>query len=203
MKIICVGLNYPHHAEEIGMERSAAPVLFLKPDTALLRDNAPFYVPDWACQFDYECELTVRISKQGRCVAAEYAHRYYDAVGLGIDFTARDLQRELVSQGRPWELCKAFDNSAALSSFIPLAQLPPLPELNFRLWLNGEERQRGNAGNMIHCVDQLVAYASRFFTLRIGDVLMTGTPPGVGPVAEGDHIRAELEARTLLDFDIK
>lgn len=203
MKIICVGLNYPRHAGEIGMHEDENPVIFMKPDTALLRDNMPFYVPDWAERFDYETELVFRISRLGRHIEERFASRYYDAVGLGIDFTARDLQDSLRAKGQPWEICKAFDYSAAISKFIPLSELPPVSDLTFSLKVNGEERQVGKAGNMIHSVDKVVAYVSRFFSLRIGDLIFTGTPTGVGPVKEGDHLEGELCGQKLLDFKIK
>ncbi len=203
MKIICVGLNYPRHADEIGMRPAADPVIFMKPDTALLRDNSPFYVPDWAERFDYETELVFRISRLGRHIEERFAHRYYDAVGLGIDFTARDTQQRLMAEGRPWEICKAFDYSAAISKFIPLSELPPVPELRFGLEVNGQKRQEGVAGQMLHSIDAIIAYASRFFSLRIGDIIFTGTPTGVGPVKEGDRLTATLEGRTMLDFLIK
>lgn len=203
MKIICAGLNYPRHADEIGMSEGSEPVLFMKPDTALLRNNDPFFVPDWAGQFDYEAELVVRISRLGRHIEERFAHRYYDTVALGIDFTARDLQQKLVAEGRPWEICKAFDYSAAISKFIPLDQLPPVSQIDFSLSLNGEERQHGVAGQMIHSIDKLISCASRYFSLRIGDLIFTGTPKGVGPVKEGDRITGELCGQRLLDFQIK
>lgn len=203
MKIICVGLNYPRHADEIGMHEGEDPVIFMKPDTALLRDNMPFYVPDWAERFDYETELVFRISRLGRHIEERFASRYYDAVGLGIDFTARDTQEALVAKGRPWEICKGFDYSAAISKFIPLSELPPVSDLTFSLKVNGEERQVGKAADMIHSVDKVIAYVSRFFSLRIGDLIYTGTPTGVGPVKEGDRLEGELCGRKLLDFKIK
>ena len=204
MKIICVGLNYPRHADEIGMRPvDAEPTIFLKPDTALLRNNDPFYIPDWAERFDYEAELVFRISRLGRHIDERFAHRYYDAVGLGIDFTARDLQERLVKEGRPWETCKAFDYSAAISRFIPLAELPPVADLRYDLAINGEVRQRGVANQMIFSIDKIIAYVSQFFSLRMGDLIFTGTPTGVGPVREGDRLTATLEGQTMLDFEIK
>ncbi len=204
MKIICVGLNYPRHADEIAMRPAdAEPTIFLKPDTALLRNNDPFYIPDWAQRFDYECELVFRICRLGRHIEKRFAHRYYDAVGLGIDFTARDLQDRLVKDGRPWEVCKAFDYSAAISSFIPLSELPPIPDIHFSLDINGERRQEATANQMIFSIDDIIAYVSQFFSLRMGDLIYTGTPTGVGPVKEGDRLVASLEGRTLLDFEIK
>ncbi len=203
MKIICVGLNYPRHADEIGMTTTADPVIFMKPDTALLRENMPFYIPDWAEQFDYETELVFRISRLGRHIEERFANRYYDAVGLGIDFTARDLQRKLTADGKPWEICKSFDYSAAISKFIPLNELPETDKLTFSLKVNGEERQHGVSGDMIHSIDKVIAYVSRYFSLRIGDLIFTGTPVGVGPVHEGDRLEGELCGRKLLDFEIR
>lgn len=203
MKIICVGLNYPRHADEIGMKAESAPVVFLKPDTALLRDNMPFYVPDWASRFDFETELVFRISRLGRHIEEQFASRYYDSVGLGIDFTARDLQHELASKGQPWEICKAFDYSAAVSKLMPLTDLPPVKDMTFSLKVNGEERQKASASEMLHSIDSIISYVSRFFSLRIGDLIFTGTPTGVGPVKEGDRLEAELCGHKLLDFDIK
>ena len=204
MKIICVGLNYPSHADEIGMRPAdAEPTIFLKPDTALLRNNDPFYIPDWANRFDYETQLVFRISRLGRHIDERFAHRYYDAVGIGIDFTARDLQDRLVREGRPWEICKAFDYSAAISPFIPLAELPPVADLHFCLTVNGEKRQETAASQMIFSIDRIIAHVSRYFSLRMGDLIFTGTPTGVGPVSEGDRLTATLEGRTMLDFEIK
>lgn len=204
MKIICVGLNYPRHANEIGMTPSdAEPTIFLKPDTALLRNNDPFYIPDWAQRFDFETELVFRISRLGRHIEERFAHRYYDAVGLGIDFTARDLQDKLVKEGRPWEICKGFDYSAAISQMVPLADLPPVANLHFSLDINGERRQEATANQMIFPVDKIISYVSQFFSLRMGDLIFTGTPTGVGPVKEGDRLIGTLEGRTLLNFEIK
>lgn len=203
MKIICVGLNYPSHAGEIGMAEGSDPVVFMKPDTALLRDNMPFYVPDWASRFDYEAELVFRISRLGRHIEERFANRYYDAVGLGIDFTARDLQGELTAKGRPWEICKAFDYSAAVSKLIPLSELPPVRDLKFSLKVNGEVRQSASAAEMTHSIDRIISYVSQFFSLRIGDLIFTGTPTGVGPVKEGDRLEGELCGQKLLDFRIK
>ena len=207
MKIFCAGLNYPNHANEIGMKRPDEPVIFMKPDTAILRDNQPFYIPEWASRFDYEVELVFRICRMGRHIDPKFAHRYYDAVALGIDFTARDLQENLVANGRPWELCKAFDYSAAISPFVPLDEFKHLfpngAGLHFSLDVNGERRQTGCSADMLFHVDEIIAYVSRFCSLRIGDLIYTGTPVGVGPVSEGDHLVGQLEGRILLDFAIR
>lgn len=210
MKIICIGRNYRAHAAELhhdtGLaENGTEPVWFMKPDTALLRNNDPFYIPAFSQEVHYECELVVRINRVGRAISERFAHRYYDEVGLGIDFTARDLQRQAIAEGLPWERCKAFDHSAALSSqFVPLAELGgDVQKLHFSLEINGEERQKGDTSEMIHTVDSLIAAVSQYVTLRMGDLLFTGTPAGVGAVKPGDNLRATLEGRELLNFDIR
>ena len=211
MKIICIGRNYAEHAEELHCDTgltggpSAEPIWFLKPDTALLRNNDPFYIPAFSQEVHYECELVVRIDRVGRAIAEKFARRYYNEVGLGIDFTARDLQRESIAQGLPWEPAKAFDRSAALSPrFIPLSELGgDVQNLRFELAVNGEIRQWGYTGEMLHSVDRIIAAVSRYTTLRMGDLLFTGTPAGVGPVAPGDCLTATLEGHELLNFDIK
>ncbi len=207
MKIICIGRNYVEHIEELDHNRNIpeAPIFFMKPDTALLRNNDPFYVPRFSDDLHYETELVVKINRVVRAIDEKFAPRCYDMVGLGIDFTARDIQRKCIEQGLPWEICKSFDYSAAVSpSFIPLAELGRgIQELCFEMELNGEVRQRGDASKMIFSVDRIVSYVSHFITLKIGDLIYTGTPVGVGAVKPGDRIRASLEGRTLLDFDIK
>lgn len=211
MKIICIGRNYAAHAEELhrtvgGPEGiPTEPLWFLKPDTALLRNNDPFYIPTFSREVHYECELIVRIDRVGKCIEERFAHRYYHEVGLGIDFTARDLQREAVAQGLPWERCKAFDYSAAVSPvFVPLEELGgDVQRLNFALDIDGERRQTGDTSQMLFPVDRLIATVSRYMTLRMGDLLFTGTPAGVGPVHSGNNLHATLEGRKLLDFDIR
>ncbi len=208
MKIICIARNYRAHIAELdgeGRRPDPAPVFFMKPDTALLRNNDPFFIPDFTSQVDYECELVVRVKRVGRAIAQKFAHRYYDEVGLGIDFTARDLQNEAIAGGLPWEACKAFDRSAALSAeFLKLSDLGGDPQnLRFEMSLAGEVKQRGWTGDMIFTVDEIIAHVSRFVTLRMGDLIYTGTPVGVGPVAPGQRLVASLEGRTLLDFAIK
>ncbi|MDE7122861.1 MAG: fumarylacetoacetate hydrolase family protein [Alistipes sp.] len=210
MKIICIGRNYAAHAEELhhatGLAREGAePVWFLKPDTALLRNNDPFYIPAFTREVHYECELVVRICRVGRAISERFARRYYEEVGLGIDFTARDLQRRAIAEGLPWEPAKAFDHSAALSPvFVPLAELGgDVQRLGFELEINGQTRQRGDTSEMLFTVDRLIASVSRYTTLRMGDLLFTGTPAGVGPVQPGDNLRATLQGRELLNFDIR
>ena len=209
MKIICIGRNYDEHIQEKdlggGGVRPTEPLFFMKPDTAMLRNNDPFYIPSFSNEIHYECELVVKINRVGRCIEERFAHRYYDEVGLGIDFTARDLQRKAIAEGLPWECCKSFDYSAALSPrFIPLAELGgDVQKLNFELELNGEKRQIGNTAEMLWTVDQLIAHVSKFVMLRMGDLLFTGTPSGVGKVSAGDNLRATLCGEELLNFDIR
>lgn len=215
MKIICIARNYAAHAAELhhdtGLDTGAAdgrregPVFFLKPDTALLRNNDPFYIPSFSREVHYECELVVKINRLAKCIDRRFASRCYDEVGIGIDFTARDLQRDAIARGLPWEVCKGFDHSAALSpQFIPLADLGgDVQRLHFEMRLNGEVRQQGDTSQMLYTVDEIIAHVSQYMTLRIGDLIYTGTPVGVGPVSEGDNIQASVEGRTLLDFDIR
>ena len=213
MKIICIAKNYPAHVEEMGGEVSSGavrkagdtPIFFMKPDTALLRNNDPFYVPDFTAEIDYECELVVRINRVGRAIQQKFAHRYYDEVGLGIDFTARDLQHEAQERGLPWEAAKAFDRSAALSAqFLRLSDLGcDVQNLHFEMSLNDRVCQKGHTADMIFTVDEIIAHVSRFVTLKMGDLIYTGTPAGVGRVQLGDRLSATLEGGTLLDFMIK
>jgi 2-keto-4-pentenoate hydratase/2-oxohepta-3-ene-1,7-dioic acid hydratase in catechol pathway len=210
MKIICIARNYAEHIAEFDGERKAQatpanPQFFMKPDTALLRNNDPFYIPDWSARVDYECELVVKINRVGRAIQPRFAHRYYSEVGLGIDFTARDVQREAIEKGLPWEQAKAFDRSAALSpEFLPLAELGgDVQNLRFEMKLNDEVRQSGWTGDMIFPVDELIAWVSRFVTLKMGDLLYTGTPVGVGAVSRGDTLTASLEGREMFDFQIR
>ena len=209
MKIICIGRNYDEHIQEKdlggGGVRPSEPLFFMKPDTAMLRNNDPFYIPPFSNEIHYECELVVRINRVGRCIEERFAHRYYDEVGLGIDFTARDLQRRAIAEGLPWECCKSFDYSAALApQFLPLAELGgKVQELDFQLELNGEVRQQGDTRQMLWTVDQLIAHVSKYVTLRMGDLLFTGTPAGVGKVSPGDNLRATLCGHELLNFDIR
>lgn len=197
--------NYALHAAEQGHAAAAVPSFFLKPDTALLRNNDPFYIPDFSQQVDYECELVVRIDRMGKCIDRRFARRYYNEAGLGIDFTARDLQRAAAAEGLPWTMAKGFDRSAAVSpEFVPLSEIGGSTDnLHFELSIDGEVRQRGCTADMLLSVDGIVAHVSRFMTLRTGDLIFTGTPAGTGPVFRGNNLRATLEGRLLLDFDIK
>ena len=204
MKIIGVGWNYPKHNTEMQAARTERPVLFCKPDSALLLRDRPFYIPDFTEECDYETELVVRVNRLGKGIARKFAHRYYAEVGLGVDFTARDLQRRLRREGSPWELCKAFDNSAALSGFVPLSELgKDVQDLRFHLLLNGEKVQEGYTGDMLFTVDEIIEFASEYFTLRMGDLFYTGTPAGTGQVHPGDRLEGFLEDRPMFNFLIK
>ena len=205
MKIFAVGWNYLNHNKE--MNRALLPkepVLFMKPDTALLKDGKPFFLPPFTERIEYETELVVRISRLGKNIAPRFAHRYYDAVTVGIDFTARDLQARLRAEGSPWEISKGFDGSAVVGDFIPVDEAAGnLQDLHFSLRIDGKEVQRGHTADMIFPVDEMIAYISRFYTLRMGDLLFTGTPEGVGPVAIGNRLQGYLGERQLLDFHVR
>ncbi len=205
MKIIAVGMNYAQHNRELGhTQENREPVIFMKPDSAILKDGKPFFVPDFSHEVHYETEVVVRICRLGKNIAPRFAHRYYDAVTVGIDFTARDLQRKFREAGNPWELCKGFDNSAAIGTFISLEQASgDLQNLDFHLDIDGCEVQRGNTADMLFKIDDIIAYVSRFMTLKIGDLLFTGTPAGVGPVSVGQHLQGYLGGEKLLDFHIR
>ena len=205
MKIFAVGWNYLNHNKE--MNRALLPkepVLFMKPDTALLKDGKPFFLPPFSERIEYETELVVRISRLGKNIAPRFAHRYYDAVTVGIDFTARDLQARLRAEGSPWEISKGFDGSAVVGDFIPVDEAAGnLQDLHFSLRIDGKEVQRGHTADMIFPVDEMIAYISRFYTLRMGDLLFTGTPEGVGPVAIGNRLQGYFGERQLLDFHVR
>lgn len=203
MKILCIGRNYEDHAKELKNPVPSEPVIFSKPDTALLRNNDPFFLPDFANSFHYELEIVVRINKLGKNIEEQFASRYYDEIGLGIDFTARDLQDQLKKKGLPWEKSKAFDHSAVISKFVDKAQYPEIKNLNFHLEINNEIRQKGNTRDMIFSIDQIIAHVSKYFTLKIGDYLYTGTPAGVGPVKIGDHLKGYIENEEFFDFEVK
>ncbi|MBN1145035.1 MAG: fumarylacetoacetate hydrolase family protein [Bacteroidales bacterium] len=203
MKIICIGRNYSEHARELNNPLPKKPVFFMKPDSALLLRNKPFFYPDFSSEVHYETEVVLKISRLGKSIQRQFASRYYQTVGLGIDFTARDLQDECKKAGHPWEIAKAFDQSAVINIFVPLDTLPDRNALNFQLEINDKTVQKGNTKDMIFSFDEIIAYVSTFITLKTGDLIFTGTPAGVGPVKQGDHLVASLEGRVMLDFHIR
>ena len=205
MKIIAVGMNYALHKQELGhTEENREPVIFLKPDSAILKQGKPFFLPTFSKEVHYETELVVRICRLGKCIAPRFAHRYYDAVTVGIDFTARDLQRAFREQGHPWELSKSFDNSAAIGEFISLEKAgDDVQNIDFHLDIDGKQVQHGCTRDMLFKVDEIIAYVSQFMTLKIGDLLFTGTPVGVGPVSIGQHLEGYIADEKLLDFYIR
>lgn len=204
MKIIAVGMNYANHNKEMHHSLELTdPTLFMKGDSALLKDGKPFFIPDFSKDVQYETEVVVRINRLGKNIAERFAHRYYEDVTVGIDFTARDLQRDLRSKGLPWEISKAFDSSAVVGEFMPLIKLGKITALPFHLEINGKRVQEGNTASMLFPVDRVIAYASRFFTLKIGDLIYTGTPAGVGPVQIDDHLEGYIGEHKLLDFYVR
>ncbi|MCI0920965.1 fumarylacetoacetate hydrolase family protein [Sphingobacterium rhinopitheci] len=203
MKVIAIGRNYIDHAKELNNPVPASPVIFMKPDTAVLKDNKDFYYPEFSKDIHYECELVVRICNEGKHVTSKFAHKYYDAIGLGIDFTARDIQAEQKAKGLPWELAKAFDHSAVISNMIAKEEFESINNINFSLQKNGEIVQKGNTKNMIFDVESLIVYISKYITLRKGDLIYTGTPAGVGPVQIGDKLQGFIEDREMFTTHIK
>ncbi len=203
MKILCVGRNYVKHIEELNNQVPSEPVIFAKPDSALLLKNKPFFIPDFAEDFHHEVELVVKINRIGKNIAPQFAHRYYEEVALGVDFTARDLQSELKSKGLPWEKAKAFDGSAVLSKFVSKDQFADIQNINFRMEKNGETVQNGNTSHMIFPIDRIISHVSQYFTLKIGDLIYTGTPAGVGPVAINDRLKGYIEEELMFDFLVK
>ena len=203
MKIIAIGRNYADHIEELKNERPSEPVVFLKPDTAMLKDNAPFYYPDFSKDIQHEVEIILKINKEGRYIEEKFAHKYYDEIGVGIDFTARDLQQKCKEKGLPWEIAKAFNGSAPVSGFVPKSNFEDLKALDFSLKVNGELRQQGNTSLMLFSFDYMISYVSQFFTFKKGDIIFTGTPKGVGPVQIGDRLEAFVMNEKMMDFQIK
>lgn len=203
MKIICVGRNYAEHAKELKNDIPTEPVIFFKPDCAILRNNQPFFIPAFSKNLHYEVEIVFKICKVGKTISKKFAHRYYDSVAIGIDFTARDLQEKCRKEGLPWEISKAFDSSAAISRFIPKTDISNLGKLQFSLVKNNEVVQKGNTSDMIFHIDEIIAYVSQFVTLKTGDLIYTGTPAGVGPLKIGDHLQAYIEDKKMMDFYIK
>jgi len=203
MKILAIGRNYTEHIAELQNEIPDEPVIFFKPDTAVLRNNEPFYYPEFSQDIHYEVELVLKISKEGKNISPKFAAKYFDEIGVGIDFTARDLQQKAKAKGLPWTLAKGFNGSAPVSEFLPIGQFPDLRDITFSLKQNGEEKQRGNTSLMLHPFEEILAYMSRFITLKKGDLIFTGTPKGVGPIKVGDRFEAFIQDQKLLDFEIK
>lgn len=203
MKIFAIGQNYSEHIKELNSKTSKEPIVFMKPDSALLKNNKPFFIPDFSNELHYETELIIKFNRLGKNIDQKFAHRYYAEVGLGVDFTARDLQRKLKAEGKPWEISKAFDNSAVIGDFLPVSELGDVQSISFRLDINGVTVQQGNSKDMIFPVDELISYISRYFTIKIGDILFTGTPVGVGQVAIGDRLEGYIFDKKMFDFYIK
>jgi 2-keto-4-pentenoate hydratase/2-oxohepta-3-ene-1,7-dioic acid hydratase in catechol pathway len=203
MKIICVGRNYAAHAQELNNPVEAEPVIFLKPETALIAGRLPFFYPTFSSDIHYETELVVRISRTGMNIAEKFSHRYYDSISLGFDFTARDLQSKLKAKGLPWELAKSFDQSAPVGEFISLENFKDINDLHFSMKLNGEVMQNGHTSLMLFSVDKIISFVSSFITLKKGDFIFTGTPEGVGPVKIGDKLEAFLEDKNVLTVNVK
>lgn len=205
MKIFAVGMNYAQHNKELDgtLYKPETPVIFTKADSALLKDRKPFFIPDHLGQIDYEAELVVRICKLGKTVPERFAHRYYDAVTVGIDFTARELQKKLREAGQPWDLCKGFDGAASLGEWVSKEKFRDVQAMHFHLDINGQTVQEGRTSDMIFSIDHIVSYISQFFTLKTGDIIYTGTPVGVGPVHIDDHLEGWVEDRKVLEFNCK
>jgi 2-keto-4-pentenoate hydratase/2-oxohepta-3-ene-1,7-dioic acid hydratase in catechol pathway len=204
MRIFAIGRNYVEHIEELKNEKPSDPVIFTKPDTAILRNNSPFYYPDFSTDVHHEVELVLRICKEGKNIEEKFAHKYYDSIGIGIDFTARDLQQKLKEKGLPWDIAKGFNGSAPISDkFIPVTEFKDVKNISFSLKIDGENKQRGNTSLMLFGFDYIILYLSRFFTLKTGDLIFTGTPKGVSPVKVGNVLSAYIEDEKLLEFEVK
>lgn len=203
MKIICIGRNYVKHAQELNHDVPTEPVFFMKPDSALLKDNKPFFLPDFSSEIHHEIELVIKINRLGKNIEAKFAHRYYDEIGLGIDFTARDVQRHLIEKGLPWEKAKAFDSSAVLGKFLSREEIGDMEKILFSLKRNGEVVQSGDSQLMIFSFDTIIEHVSKYVTLKIGDLIYTGTPAGVGPVAIGDRLEGFIGEKKMFDIQVK
>lgn len=203
MKIICIGLNYKSHIQELKCETPEQPLFFLKPETSMILRNRPFFLPDFSNDIHYEVELLVKINKVGKFIQKRFAHTYYDEIGLGIDFTARDIQQEAMAKGLPWELSKAFDGSAIIGNFLPKSQFANLQNINFHLQKNEQIVQKGNSADMLFEIDDIIAYVSQFITLKIGDIIFTGTPVGVGRIEINDRLQGFIEEQKMFDFRVK
>ena len=203
MKIICIGRNYAEHVKELNNNRPDSPVIFLKPDTSIILKNQPFFIPDFSSEINYEVEIILKICKLGKHIENKYAHKYFNQIGLGIDFTARDTQNELKSNGLPWEKAKAFDGSALVGSWFDKTKFQDLRNLNFSLNKNGESVQIGNTSQMMWNFDELISEISKYFTLKIGDIIFTGTPSGVGKVNKGDNLEGFIEGKSSFVINVK
>lgn len=203
MKIICIGRNYAAHIEELKNEKPGQPVVFLKPDTALVKGGAPFFYPDFSTNIHHEIELVLKISKEGKYIQPQFAHRYFDEISLGIDFTARDLQDQCKAKGLPWEIAKAFNGSAPIGDFKLVSEFSDLKNIDFHLEINGEVKQKGNTSLMLFDFATIISYVSQFFTLKKGDLIYTGTPAGVGPVQTGDQLIGFIGNEKMLHVEVK
>ena len=203
MKIICIGRNYTEHIKELNNERPLEPVLFIKPDSAVLPKEQDFYIPDFSQDVHYEVEVLVKIKKVGKHIEVQFAHNYYDEIGLGIDFTARDIQAQLKEKGLPWEKAKGFDGSAVIGKWLPKTNFKDLNNINFQLKKNDKLVQQGNTGLMLWKIDEIISYVSRFFTLKKGDIIFTGTPAGVGRISANDYLSGSLENEQMFSLNIK
>ena len=203
MKIICIGRNYTDHIKELENERPQEPVIFLKPDTSLLLKNQPFFIPPFSEDVHYEVEVLVRINRIGKHIQEKFSHKYYDEIGLGIDFTARALQAKLKAKGLPWEKAKAFDGAAVVGAWVSKSELPNVDDLNFQMKKNNEIVQSGTTSLMLWKIDEIISYVSQFFTLKIGDIIFRGTPAGVGKVSENDILEGSLEGRKMFSIKVK
>ena len=205
MKIFAIGMNYALHNKELHstLSKTDKPVIFIKADSSLLKDHKPFFIPDFMGRIDYETELVVRICRLGKSIPQRFAHRYYDAVTVGIDFTARDMQKEMREKGLPWDICKGFDGAATIGDWVDVSKFRDIQAIHFHLDINGKTVQEGCTSDMLYKVDEIIAYISQFCTLKTGDILYTGTPVGVGPVHIDDHLEGYLEDRKVLEFNCK
>ena len=203
MKLICIGRNYTKHIEELNSEKPTNPVVFLKPDTAILLKKQPFFIPDFSDEIHHEVEILVKIKKVGKHIDKKFAHKYYDEIGLGIDFTARDLQNKLKDKGLPWEKCKAFDGSAVIGKWLPKSQFKNVDDISFTLLKNDEVLQQGNTSFMLWKIDEIIEYISKYFTLKIGDIIFTGTPAGVGKVFANDKLTGLIESTEMFSITVK
>ncbi|NCO63313.1 MAG: fumarylacetoacetate hydrolase family protein [Flavobacteriales bacterium] len=203
MKIICIGRNYTEHIKELENEKPTDPVIFLKPDTAILINKQPFFIPDFSNDVHYEVEILVKINKVGKHIDKKFAHKYYNEIGLGIDFTARDLQNKLKEKGLPWEKAKAFDGAAVIGNWMPVSEIKEVNNINFSLHKNDELVQTGNTSHMLWKIDELIEYISKYFTLKIGDIIFTGTPAGVGKVFANDKLKGFIENTQIFSITVK